>query len=208
MIQKRMRAVVLAWVAATAGSGLLTGQQARSFTGIQHKQHVVARERWQMSGRRIPGMNSAGLRNHAIQQKIQMRSARMVSPAAVGLGGSWVSLGPRPLPSDASGNAVYAGGAYAGVWKSTNAGALSPNPSAVNWTPLTDNQATLAIGAIAIQLQLSNPDPTKSVVLAGTGETNSSEDSYYGLGILCSSDADRHSMKIHPLWYLQASINK
>jgi len=186
-----------------------------------------------MSGRRIPGMNSAGLRNRAIQQKIQMRSARVVSPAAVGLGGSWVSLGPRPLPSDASGiglqdygwvsgratavaidpndasgNAVYAGGAYAGVWKSTNAGALSPNPSAVNWTPLTDNQATLAIGAIAIQLQLSNPDPTKSVVLAGTGETNSSEDSYYGLGILCSSDADRHSMKIHPLWYLQASINK
>lgn len=46
---------------------------------------------------------------------------------------------------------------------------VEPNPASVNWTALTDNQATLAIGAIAIQPQLSIPDPTKSVVLAGTG---------------------------------------
>jgi photosystem II stability/assembly factor-like uncharacterized protein len=91
-------------------------------------------------------------------------------------------------PNDPSGNTVYAGGAYGGVWKSTNAGNLSPSPVAVNWTPLTDNQATLAIGAIAIQKQLGNPNPANSVVLAGTGETNSSGDSYYGLGILRSAD--------------------
>jgi hypothetical protein len=158
MIQKRMRTVTLAWVAATAGSALLTGQQAGSPAAIQHRQHIVAREKWQMSGRRIPGMNSAGLRNRAIQQKIQMRAARTISAAAVGLGGSWVSLGPHPLPSDASGiglqdygwvsgratavaidpndtsgNTVYAGGAYAGVWKSTNAGALSPVQPPCGW---------------------------------------------------------------------------
>ena len=37
--------------------------------------------------------------------------------------------------------------------------------------------------------QLSNPNPSRSVVLAGTGETDSSGDSYYGLGILRSADA-------------------
>ena len=131
----------------------------------------------------------------------------------------WISLGPLPLPSDASGtglqdygwvtgratavaidpndpsgNTVYAGGAYGGVWKSSNGGPASPNPISVNWTALTDNQATLAIGSIAIQPQLSIPDPTKSVVLVGTGETNSSADSYYGLGILRSPDGGQSWM--------------
>src|SRR5207302_844231 len=58
----------------------------------------------------------------------------------------------------------------------------------VIWMPVTDQAATLAVGAIAIQPQL-NPDPTQSVILVGTGETNSSADSYYGLGILRSADA-------------------
>lgn len=125
-----------------------------------------------------------------------------------------MSLGPAPLTSDASGfgqqdydwvsgratavaidaadstgNTVYVGGAYGGVWKSSNAGPLSPDPSSVIWTPVAEDQATLALGAIAIQPQLSNPDPTRSVILAGTGESNSSGDSYYGLGILRSADA-------------------
>src|SRR6202040_3032934 len=64
---------------------------------------------------------------------------------------------------------------------------LSPNPSSVTWTSITDTQATLAVGSIAIQP--GNTDPTKSVILVGTGETNSSADSYYGLGILRSADA-------------------
>jgi len=124
MIQKRMRAVALAWVAATAGSALLTGQQAGSPAAIQHRQHIVAREKWQMSGRQIPGMNSAGLQNRAIQQKIQMRSARVMNPAAVGLGGSWVSLGPRPLPSDASGIGLQDYG-----WVSGRAPAVAIDPN-------------------------------------------------------------------------------
>lgn len=173
---------------------------------------VVARENWQAQGRRIPGLNSAALRHRAIQQKLQMRVMQFASSTTAS--GSWTLLGPLPLPSDASGsgiqdyswvsgratavaidpndptgNTVFAGGAYAGVWKSTNAGVLSTDPSSVLWTPLTDTQATLAIGSIAVQPQLSNPNPAASIVLAGTGETNSSADSYYGLGILRSADA-------------------
>jgi hypothetical protein len=125
----------------------------------------------------------------------------------------WSSLGPAPLASDASGvgednygwvsgratavaidpadptgSTVYLGGAYGGVWKSTNATqAVTQDSSSVTWTALTDNQATLAVGAIAIQP--GNTNPNNSVILVGTGETNSSADSYYGLGILRSPDA-------------------
>jgi hypothetical protein len=118
----------------------------------------------------------------------------------------WSPLGPLPLASDASGvgeydygwvsgratavavdpadstgNTVYIGGAYGGVWKSTNA--ASQSAANVVWQPLTDDQATLAVGAIAIQ------PGNSSVILVGTGEANSSADSYYGLGILRSADA-------------------
>src|ERR1700691_5160539 len=96
----------------------------------------------------------------------------------------WTSLGPLPLASDASGdgfqnynqvsgratavaidpadptgNTVYIGGAQGGVWKSTNATAsIATN---VTWSPVTDDQATLSIGAIAIQP--GNSDPAQSV---------------------------------------------
>ena len=74
------------------------------------------------------------------------------------------------------------GGAYGGLWKSTNAGNLNSNPASVIWQALIDDQPTLAVGAIAVQPGHSN------VILVGTGETNSSGDSYYGLGILRSTD--------------------
>ncbi|MGP0095759.1 MAG: hypothetical protein ACLPHI_01865 [Terriglobales bacterium] len=86
-------------------------------------------------------------------------------------------------PADASANTVLLGGAYGGLWKSTNAGSLnSSTPGSVAWQSLMDDQPTLAVGAIALQPGNSN------VILVGTGETNSSGDSYYGLGILRSAD--------------------
>ena len=190
------------------------GQVAAPQTNAQRLRNGAERERWQTSGRRLPGASSAALRHGALQQKLAMRHSRALAAPTAGISGAWISLGPLPLPSDASGvglqdynwvsgrattvaidpndpsgNTVYAGGAYGGVWKSINAGNLSPSPVSVNWTPLTDDQATLAIGAIAVQPQLGIPNPANSVVLAGTGETNSSGDSYYGLGILRSADA-------------------
>ena len=85
-------------------------------------------------------------------------------------------------PADATGNTVLLGGAYGGLWKSTNAGSLNSNPALVTWRALIDDEPTLAVGAIALQPGNSN------VILVGTGETNSSGDSYYGLGILRSAD--------------------
>jgi hypothetical protein len=150
------------------------------------------------------------------QRAAAAASTSTINPSKLSLGGApasplgstvWVPLGPAPLasdatgdgaqdynwvsgratsvlidPADSTGNTVLLGGAYGGLWKSTNAGSLSSNPDAATWQALIDDQPTLAVGAIALQPGHSN------VVLVGTGETNSSGDSYYGLGILRSAD--------------------
>jgi hypothetical protein len=125
-----------------------------------------------------------------------------VTPMTVPSGSAWVSLGPAPITAmgrfgdasgritavaidqnDSTGNTVYVGGAYGGVWKSTNAAAS--DPTTVTWAPLYDTDpaaATLAVGAVTLQ-------PTNSsVILVGTGEPNSALDSYYGMGILRSTN--------------------
>jgi hypothetical protein len=179
-----------------------------------YPEHRKERDEWFYRGRIIGGTGSAELRRRAYQAKLGLRkqraaSARMARQLSFS-SGAWTALGPVPLASDASGNGtqdygyvsgratavaidtadpqgniVYIGGAQGGIWKSTNA--ANPDPSTVLWTPISDGQATLAIGAIAIQP--GNADPLKSVILAATGEANSSTDSYFGLGILRSSDA-------------------
>ena len=71
-------------------------------------------------------------------------------------------------------NIVYAGAAQGGVWKTTDGG--------TTWTPLTDQQPSLATGALAL-------DPQNHLTLyVGTGEENNSGDSYYGAGILKTTD--------------------
>jgi len=178
--------------------------------------HVKERNDWFYRGRIVREQPSAELRRRAYQAKLELRaqSARAFAVKANGQpslsSGSWTPLGPAPLASDASGNGtqdyhqvagratavaidpadptgntVYVGGAQAGVWKSTNA--ANSSASSVTWAPLTDGQATLSIGAIAIQP--GNSDPTKSVILAATGEADNSADSYFGLGILRSTNA-------------------
>jgi hypothetical protein len=189
----------------------------RSESELAGRAQRASREQWFLRGRSSPIQSGAAQRYQAYLQKMRMRTARtaraqkFVDAAPTAL--VWSPLGPAPLASDASGvgeynygwvsgratavaidpadptgSTVYIGGAYGGVWKSTNATqAVTQNSSGVTWTALTDNQATLAVGAIAIQP--GNNNPNNSVILVGTGETNSSADSYYGLGILRSPDA-------------------
>lgn len=105
---------------------------------------------------------------------------------------TWTALGPAPLNQgvEGSGSAsgritgvavdptnslnVYVAAAGGGVWHSTDGGNT--------YTPLTDTQDTLSMGAIAIA-------PTNHLkIYAGTGEANNSSDSNFGLGILVSND--------------------
>jgi hypothetical protein len=186
--------------------------------GQETRERRTLQEHWFLRGRSSTGQSGAAQRYRAYLQKMRMRAERLARVHKVENSSSpssaliWSPLGPAPLASDASGvgeynygwvsgratavaidpadptgNTVYIGGAYGGVWKSTNAGPASPSPSNVVWQPLTDNQATLAVGAIAIQP--GNTNANDSLILVGTGEANSSADSYYGLGILRSPNA-------------------
>ena len=106
---------------------------------------------------------------------------------------AWSLIGPAPINgvvtpgnTPASGrvtglaadptnaNIIYLAAAGGGVWKTTDAG--------TTWTALTDNQTTLFMGAIAVAAS----DP--NTIYAGTGEANNSIDSYYGEGVLKSTD--------------------
>ena len=82
------------------------------------------------------------------------------------------------LTHDATGNTLYLGAAYGGVWKSTNALAGSPS-----FTSLSDQTKSLAVGAIAV-----DGSHTPPYLYIGTGEANMSGDCYYGVGILTSQD--------------------
>lgn len=62
------------------------------------------------------------------------------------------------------------------MWHSTNGG--------VNWLPMSDNEASLAIGSIAVDGCSSNGC---SVIYVGTGENGIRRDTYYGMGLLIGS---------------------
>jgi len=114
------------------------------------------RELWFAHWRLIPGQSAAALRYRAHRQKLELRALRAAAPRSAGAiafprvdpGTAWTPLGTAPLASDASGlgvqdyglvaapadstgNTVYIGGAYGGVWKSASSGALSANSSSV-----------------------------------------------------------------------------
>lgn len=137
----------------------------------------------------------SGIRQSAVRERddrdaleASLRRA-LATGAATPTGPAWQLIGPRPTDwyyggtsgrvtslaiDPANPKILYMGGAEGGVWKSVDGGAT--------WSPLTDTQASLAVGSIA--LDPSNPN----TVYVGTGEENFSGDSYYGAGILKSTD--------------------
>ncbi len=105
----------------------------------------------------------------------------------------WAELGPRPqvdsfwgdvggrvtalavdTANDKTGNTLYVGTAFGGVWKVAGASEVSPTI-----TPLGDSSLGLAVGSIALDTRTNPP-----TIYVGTGEPNNSGDSYYGVGIL------------------------
>jgi photosystem II stability/assembly factor-like uncharacterized protein len=136
-----------------------------------------------------------GIRARAVEErdrKIALESAlsRSLSPRSTSATAqpAWSLIGPKPLGfygvdagrvtalavDPANPKILYMGGAEGGVWQSVDSG--------TTWRPLTDKQPSLAVGSITI-------DPSNSnTIYVGTGEENFSGDSYYGAGILKSTD--------------------
>ncbi len=133
-------------------------------------------------------------RNHVlgVVLAILLVSAALTLPANAGssvTGTHWFSIGPAPapglFPGGAGGRAtaiavnpmnqddVWIGTAGGGVWHF--------NTVTSAWVAMSDNEASLAIGSIA----LAGCDSTKCTsIYAGTGENASRRDTYYGAGLL------------------------
>lgn len=114
----------------------------------------------------------------ALEQRDQMALSRKDAFASL----PWESVGPYNIggritaltvdPADT--NIIIIGAAAGGVFKSTNGG--------MSWIPKTDNFPSLSTGAIKMDPNNSN------IIYCGTGEANSSTDSYAGFGMLKSTD--------------------
>jgi hypothetical protein len=159
--------------------------------GDDESEEIMDRSEQYAAVRTAPGTSvSAGAFQAA-------RSAAAALPLAAG---SWRELTTKPYNSDAlnyrdpfwsnssggaglvsgrmsaiaaDGNAVYAGAADGGVWKSTDKGA--------HWKPVFDKQSRLSVGAIAV-------DPADHSIWVGTGEANTAFENYTGDGIYRSGD--------------------
>jgi photosystem II stability/assembly factor-like uncharacterized protein len=128
--------------------------------------------------------------------------------------GSWAPFGPASLQPCGTGSPVdlcsgrvtsialdpnhpgtiFVGAAQGGVWKSTDNGS--------RWVPLTDGvvDASLAVGSIAIA---PNGD-----IYVGTGEGNNSGDSYYGAGVLKSTDGGKTWVRLGASTFGKSAFTK
>ena len=153
---------------------------------------------WLSKLRNFPvGAPLVGARAPAYEKWQRMRFVLAAVAGASAISGQqWTFLGPQPegnvtagvgLCASCSGRVtalalspapgvLYFGAAAGGVWKMTVANGQATA------TPLTDSEAALAIGALAIDP--SNPN----TIYAGTGEQNNSSHEYGGAGVLKSTD--------------------
>ena len=148
---------------------------------------IRKRNEWFFSSRRDGATAPLNLLRWAgvLHTQQMMRSQTIQGP------GSWTSRGPSPsnfftwsfgrvsgrviaLARDWGNNILYVGAASGGLWKSTNDGA--------SWTSIFDGAGTTTVGAITIDP--NNP----STLWAGTGENSGDCESYFGIGLMRSTD--------------------
>ncbi|MFN2491286.1 MAG: Calx-beta domain-containing protein [Pyrinomonadaceae bacterium] len=115
---------------------------------------------------------------------------------------SWVAIGPAPLPNgvgnnpvsgrvtsivvdSTNSNKVYLGTAQGGVWRSLDGGKT--------WASIFDDAESLSVGALA--LAPSNP----TILYVGTGESNRSGDSFFGVGVYRIDNVDTAATLVGPI---------
>ena len=175
--------------------------------GEADQEYAKKRNDWFIHQRAYPFAHiPAGARTRALQQHLALKAAGGRAKMAVSNGvkpvlgpltgdafstltwnfdgPAYIGFGPGTPPWSGRATSLainpsnplimYLGTAAGGVWETTDGGQT--------WAATTDTQASLAIGAIAIDP--SNPNN----IYAGTGEADYSFDSYYGQGLLKSTD--------------------
>ncbi|MDX6290998.1 MAG: hypothetical protein QOH50_73 [Kribbellaceae bacterium] len=220
MVLRRVRIAVGTLGSAVLAAGLLlapattatgvgendtpTLQQGPPTVGEEDEQFLLQRDQFFMSrrtaGDRVLDNQRAGaLRAAAAQAGAQIRQQGSRSPGPATFAGAWTGLGPDPivqmtrsrkpiltamagrigaLAIRPSNGRFILGGAQGGIWLYDQASR--------RWSPKTDNLPSLSIGALAV----APSDDT--IVYAGTGEGALSGDSYFGDGVIKSTDGGEH----------------
>jgi len=208
-------ALLLAAVAMPARAQGAAAQKAPARTNLPPRviqaQRFLAERGWTQGRRRVRSeasrgnLRATGLRADAVRPQTQAAETA-----------TWQPLGPTAVltpnyglvtgrvsalaldPSDSTGNCLYLGTTGGGVWLAQNAATSSA--SSIVFTPLTDTvavlsgaqDASISIGALTVQPGTVAGCGTGAtgggVILAGTGDPNDALDSYYGAGILRSTD--------------------
>ncbi len=199
----------------SAGSGAAEGatsapaERARRFLAgrVQARGAAAAASLDAARRQHLEMMQETGNRKQGTEVALaQARDAGVGRPRVNPLTAAWQAVGPLQIasqnygnvtgrvtsvaidPADATGNTVYLGTTGGGVWKSTNAAGAA---GSVMFAPLTDVLPVFSAnagGSAIPSLSIGAVSVGGGVVLAGTGDANDATDSYYGQGILRSTD--------------------
>lgn len=154
-----------------------------------HSEKLSKRNEWLFQQRLFPYADNKSI-NAAYSQRDALRNRGLTDNTSV-----WKSVGPSPAQfsfnpatsrvrviaydPDIAGT-IYIGTSNGGVWKTTDSGR--------NWFPKTDFEASLSSGALAVYNDWST-NPPQRIVYYGTGEGGFGfVYSYYGRGLLKSTD--------------------
>ncbi len=113
-------------------------------------------------------------------QPYNAEPAGYTDPYWSNLGSGFGVVAGRTTALAVDGNSYYVGAADGGVWKSTNRG--------LTWRSIWDHQATLSIGALLVT--------SDHALWVGTGEANTSSDSYAGTGVYRSTNGGATFTKV------------
>jgi photosystem II stability/assembly factor-like uncharacterized protein len=183
----------------------------------EHEEHAAAlraRADWWLRQRAFPAEaipNGAHAEALARYRDLAARRRLTFTPYTADTGG-WVALGPAPMvpppqtpnsdpvagrmsaiafhPSDPA--TMFVGAAQGGLWKTSDSGHT--------WTPIFDDQSSLAVGAVAI-----DPDAPDTIYV-GTGEGTLI--GYYGDGLFKSTDGGKSWIRPAGTKFAGASIHR
>jgi hypothetical protein len=180
----------------------VAGAVAMQPDGLQEKrgegppEHQIKQRDWKYSQRAYPlGYIPWDAYLRAFRQTQEYTAALLFNSTEEA--DQWVNIGPASIQKASTGDRVSGrittiavdpsnpnhwliGGALGGIWEST----LTAT-SEMKWIPRTDDQSSLAMGAIVFAP--SNPN----IIYAGTGEATFWSDGYAGTGILKSIDGGK-----------------
>jgi photosystem II stability/assembly factor-like uncharacterized protein len=146
----------------------------------------------------LDNQQAGALRAAAARAAADLRKNGTPSPGPATFTGTWTGLGPDPIVQVTRSTPIFTamagrigalairpsngqfilGGAQGGIWLY--------DPATGTWSAKTDDQPSLAIGAIAVA------PSNDAIVYAGTGEGALSGDSYFGNGVMKSTDGGEH----------------